>query len=113
MVTNATPYRYELREVIAALSQMDAYQGLVKPATRYSFAEAILQIGEVNPDVVVLDADVSHSIKTGQFGDRFPDRKFNFGIAEQNTIAAAAGMSTKCTVSSDSGNWEMGSTEPS
>jgi transketolase len=62
--------------------------------TRYSYAEAILELGEKNPDVVVLDADVSKSIKTNLFAEKFPERSFNFGIAEQNMMAAAAGMAT-------------------
>jgi transketolase len=44
--------------------------------------------------VVVLDADVSKSVGTNQFAARFPERSFNFGIAEQNMMAAAAGMAT-------------------
>jgi transketolase len=42
----------------------------------------------------VLDADVSKSINTNKFADKYPDREFNFGIAEQNMMAAAAGMAT-------------------
>jgi transketolase len=42
----------------------------------------------------VLDADVSKSIKTNEFAEKFPERSFNFGIAEQNMMAAAAGMAT-------------------
>ena len=42
--------------------------------------------------MVVLDADVSKSIKTSDFAEKFPERAFNFGIAEQNMMAAAAGM---------------------
>jgi len=62
--------------------------------TRYSYAEAILELGERNPDVVVLDADVSKSIRTHEFAKKYPQRSFNFGIAEQNMMAAAAGMAT-------------------
>ncbi|MBT8370638.1 MAG: transketolase family protein [Deltaproteobacteria bacterium] len=62
--------------------------------TRYAYADAILELGERNPDVVVLDADVSKSIKTNLFAEKFPERSFNFGIAEQNMMAAAAGMAT-------------------
>ena len=62
--------------------------------TRYAYAEAILEVGEQNEDVVVLDADVSKSIKTWDFGATFPERWFNFGVAEQNMMAAAAGMAT-------------------
>jgi len=63
-------------------------------ATRYAYADAILELGARNPDVVVLDADVSKSLKTTQFAEAFPERSFNFGIAEQNMMAAAAGMAT-------------------
>ncbi|UCH08838.1 MAG: transketolase family protein, partial [Deltaproteobacteria bacterium] len=62
--------------------------------TRYSYAEAILELGERNTDIVVLDADVSKSVGTNKFAERFPERSFNFGIAEQNMMAAAAGMAT-------------------
>ncbi len=62
--------------------------------TRYSYAEAIIELGARNPDVVVLDSDVSKSIKTNEFAEKFPERSFNFGIAEQNMMAAAAGMAT-------------------
>ncbi|MGC9347492.1 MAG: transketolase family protein [Anaerolineae bacterium] len=63
-------------------------------ATRYAYADAIVELGHRNPNVVVLDADVSKSIRTTQFADAFPERSFNFGIAEQNMVAAAAGMAT-------------------
>jgi len=63
-------------------------------ATRYAYAEAIVELGERNPDVVVLDVDVSKSLKTTAFAEAYPERAFNFGIAEQNMVAAAAGMAT-------------------
>ena len=62
--------------------------------TRASYARTLLEIGERNPMVVVLDADVSKSIGTNKFAEKFPERSFNFGIAEQNMFAAAAGMAT-------------------
>jgi len=62
--------------------------------TRYAYADALLELGEKNPDVVVLDADVSKSVGTNKFAQKFPERSFNFGIAEQNMMAAAAGMAT-------------------
>ncbi|MBM3128401.1 MAG: transketolase family protein [Chloroflexi bacterium] len=63
-------------------------------ATRFSYAEAVLELAERNSRIVVLDADVSKSINTNKFADKYPDREFNFGIAEQNMMAAAAGMAT-------------------
>ncbi len=62
--------------------------------TRYAYADAVLELGHRNPDVVVLNADVAKSIGTDRFAEAFPEREFNFGIAEQNMVAAAAGMAT-------------------
>jgi transketolase len=93
-MTSTTRYNYVLPRVIESLTTADAYQRLEKEATRHSYAEAIIEVGEANPNVVVLNADVAKSIGTTEFRDRFPDREFNFGIAEQNMMAAAAGMAS-------------------
>ena len=87
-------YHYLRPEIVPMLSSDDLFTKAEQQPTRYSYAEAILELGEKNPKVVVLDADVSKSIKTNEFADKFPDRSFNFGIAEQNMMAAAAGMAT-------------------
>jgi transketolase len=87
-------YRYVRPEAIAALSDDPPFAGLQAQATRFSYAEAIIELAERNPDVVVLDADVSKGVGTAAFAERFPDRAFNFGISEQNMMAAAAGMAT-------------------
>jgi transketolase len=63
-------------------------------ALRDSFGEALVELGRENSEVVVLDADVSSSTKTALFGKVFPDRFFNFGIAEANMMDAAAGFAT-------------------
>ena len=63
-------------------------------ALRDAFGEALVELGGDNSDVVVLDADVSSSTKTLLFGKVFPDRFFNFGIAEANMMDAAAGFAT-------------------
>ena len=62
-------------------------------ATRESYGEALIQIGYENKNIVVLDADLSKSTKTNGFKKEFPDRFFNAGIAEQNLMGMAAGMS--------------------
>lgn len=62
-------------------------------ATRESYGEALIQIGYENKNIVVLDADLSKSTKTNRFKKEFPDRFFNAGIAEQNLMGMAAGMS--------------------
>ena len=61
---------------------------------RLTYAKTLVEIGEVNPRVVVLDADVSKSTNTVRFQQRFPERFFNFGIAEQNMTCIAAGLAT-------------------
>lgn len=61
-------------------------------ATRQAFGEALVEIGAKNPNVVALDADLSKSTMTCYFAEKYPDRFFEFGIAEANMIGAAAGM---------------------
>lgn len=93
-MTTHSPYHHILPEVIEMLAADDFFKRARSQATRASYAEAVLELGERNPQVVVLDADVSKSIGTNKFAERFPEREFNFGIAEQNMMAAAAGMAT-------------------
>jgi transketolase len=64
-----------------------------KVATRQSFGEALEKVGEENKNVVVLDADLSGATKTNIFAKKFPERFFDMGIAEQDMITTAAGMS--------------------
>ena len=94
MNANKSPYRYIRSQVVELLDSDDLFKKAECLPTRASFAKTIIELGEENPDVVVLDADVSKSIGTNQFAAKFPDRAFNFGIAEQNMMAAAAGMAT-------------------
>lgn len=61
-------------------------------ATRESFGDAILALGESNPNLVVLDADLSKSTMTQAFMKKFPARHFEVGIAEQNMVGIAAGL---------------------
>ena len=65
-----------------------------KKATRQSYGEALLELGRKNKNVVVLDADLSNATKTSIFAKEFPDSFFDIGIAEQDMIATAAGLST-------------------
>ena len=65
-----------------------------KFATRKSYGEALLELGKENEQVVVLDADLSTATKTNMFAKEFPQRFFDMGIAEQNMLGVAAGMST-------------------
>ena len=61
-------------------------------ATREAYGEALKKLAVSNPDVVVLDADLSGSTKTAEFKKVSPERFFNVGIAEQDLIGTAAGM---------------------
>lgn len=62
-------------------------------ATRDAYGETLLELGKQRPEIVVLDADLSGSTKTSKFAKEFPDRFFNMGIAEQDMIGTAAGLS--------------------
>lgn len=63
-------------------------------AMRDVFGEALVEIGAEISNLVVIDADVAASTRTGRFADVFPDRFIEVGIAEQNGIGIAAGLST-------------------
>lgn len=65
-----------------------------KKATRESYGEALLALGKKNENVVVFDADLSGATKTNTFAKEIKDRFFNIGIAEQDMVSTAAGIST-------------------
>lgn len=61
-------------------------------ATRDAYGRALLTLGELRSDVVVLDADLSKSTKTAGFAAKYPERFFNVGIAEADLIGTACGL---------------------
>lgn len=63
-----------------------------KMATRKSYGQALVEIGESNPNLIVMDADLSKSTMTAEFKKAYPERFFNMGIAEQDLYATAAGL---------------------
>lgn len=63
-------------------------------ATREAYGKALVELGEKNKNIVVLDADLSKSTKTADFGKAYPERFFNMGIAEGDMMTTAAGLST-------------------
>lgn len=65
---------------------------MAKKATREAYGDALKKLAANNPNVVVLDADLSGSTKTAEFKKVSPERFFNVGIAEQNLIGTAAGL---------------------
>lgn len=65
-----------------------------KIATRESYGNALVELGEKHQDLVVLDADLAGATKTGTFKKAFPERHINCGIAECNMMGVAAGIAT-------------------
>lgn len=61
-------------------------------ATRQGFGQGLLELGEKHANVVVLGADVSGSVLSSMFEQKFPNRFFSIGIAEQNATTIAAGL---------------------
>ncbi|MCX5697875.1 MAG: transketolase family protein [Candidatus Omnitrophica bacterium] len=58
------------------------------------YGKTLVELAKANKDIVVLDADLSSSTRTGIFAKEFPEMFFNFGVAEQNMMASAAGLAT-------------------
>ncbi len=65
-----------------------------KIATRDSYGNALVEIGNEHDDLIVLDADLAGATKTGTFKNVFPERHIDCGIAEANMMGIAAGLST-------------------
>lgn len=65
-----------------------------KKSTRQAYGEALVELGKINNNIVVLDADLSKSTKTNLFQKEFPERHINAGIAEANLMGMAAGFAT-------------------
>ena len=61
-------------------------------SVREAYGKTLLELGMENPDIVVLDADLSRSTMTHFFAREFPERFFDCGIAEQNMVGIAAGL---------------------
>ena len=59
---------------------------------RTEYSRSLIAVGEQDPNVVVLGADTTDSLKTAGFGKKFPERFFNVGIAEANLVSVAAGL---------------------
>nr|MCR4906437.1 transketolase family protein [Clostridiales bacterium] len=64
-----------------------------KIATREAYGKALAEFGAIYENLVVLDADLAAATKTATFKKAFPERHFDCGIAENNMICVATGMS--------------------
>lgn len=86
-----------------------------KDATRSGYGKGLISLGDKNPNVVALCADLTESTKVEQFAKKYPERYFEMGVAEQNmvTVAAGLGMSGKIAFTSSYAtfspgrNWEQ------
>ncbi|MEM4255118.1 MAG: transketolase C-terminal domain-containing protein [Candidatus Norongarragalinales archaeon] len=86
-----------------------------KIATRDGLGKALVEAGEKNESLVVLSADLAESTRAQWFGDKFPERFFQCGVAEQNMMAVAAGLgldgktavATSFSVFSPGRNWDQ------
>ncbi len=63
-----------------------------KIATRQAYGQVLVELGKDNKNLVVMDADLSKSTMTAEFGNAYPERFFDMGIAEQNMYATASGI---------------------
>lgn len=63
-----------------------------KQSTRIAYGQAIAKLGETRSDILVCDADLAHATMTIEFKKKFPDRFYNFGVAEANLMCAATGL---------------------
>lgn len=64
----------------------------VESSTRETYGKTLIELGKHNPNIIVLDADLSPSTMTRFFAEEFPDRFFDCGLEEQNMIGIAAGL---------------------
>lgn len=84
-------------------------------AIRDGFGEGVIEAGEKNKNVVVLCADLKESTRVQEFSQKFPDRFFELGVAEQNMASVASGMAVmgkipfiaSYAIFSPGRNWEM------
>ena len=66
---------------------------------RSEYSKTLIQVGKENPNIVVLGADTTDSLKTSGFGKEVPDRFFNVGIAEGNLVSVSAGLAVSGKIS--------------
>lgn len=60
---------------------------------RSAYGDTLVELGKEDPRIVCVGGDTTDSLKTKKFGDKFPERMFNVGIAEANLVSVAAGLS--------------------
>ncbi len=76
-----------------AMKLADVYGTPEQVPTRFGYGDALIEMGKTNPNVVVLGADLSSSLRVDIFAKQFPDRFVELGIAEQDMMCIAGGLS--------------------
>src|SRR5690606_13022104 len=84
--------RTQRRRVRAGAGRTERIPGMSEIPQRQAYGMALAEYGDLNHDVVVLDADVSSSTLTKYFADRHPDRFFNLGVTEASMVDIGAGL---------------------
>src|SRR5882762_10334803 len=84
-------YKYMLNADLH-LNEKVFEETVVQVPTRNGYGEGLVALGDTNPNVVVLTADLSESTRCESFAKKYPERFFDCGVAEQNMAAIAAGM---------------------
>jgi transketolase len=81
-------------QIAYQLAQDEQYLGrdLEKAMTREAWSATLLTMAESHPEIVVLSADLMKATLASRFSDKFPDRSFNVGVAEQDLVGVAAGL---------------------
>ncbi|MBW7960170.1 transketolase family protein [Patescibacteria group bacterium] len=84
----------KIYKVLERLERFNSHNAQVTGvATREAYGDALVELGEKNPDIVVLDAEVANSTFQNKFQKKFPDRFFEMFIAEENMMGVALGLS--------------------
>jgi transketolase len=78
-----------------AATDLPVYELGDSVATRKAYGDALVAIGDSDPLVIVLDAEVSNSTHADEFAHKYPDRYFEMFIAEQQLVAAATGLNAR------------------
>ncbi len=97
---SSSRYRHLRADVLPLLADGTLMTKGQLKATRWLYAEAIVEVGRRRSDVVLLNADVAKSMGTTEFAKTFPDREFNFGIADPHAIQAFLALAR--------GTWKTG-----
>ena len=71
---------------------MPEWKQAEKLAIRTGMGEGLVELGSKHDDIVVLTADLAESVRVREFADKYPERFFDTGVAEQNMIGVAAGL---------------------